>query len=168
LITGSIGLVVMFSMKPSEFKQFNDSPKFSTALNLDKHVESSTPQILNIRLKAIIAVEGSTLPPQALMALNDGSEQYYKEGSDLSNGWRLLKINADHIVIADPHQTQVIALAAPSVQSTQTNQESEEQKNWRIENEKKLNFSKTVKPNLNKPDFVDDATWADMKSKYGL
>ena len=83
----------------------------------------------------------------------------FKQGDHLVSHWFLAKIYEQSIIIHNDLilEDRFISLDADSASKSSS-----------TFSDPRLNFAQKPRPNLNKPDIVDEATWADMKSNYGL
>jgi len=134
---------------------------------------SETTEGSSIRLLSILMVKGSQIAPSARMSTGSQVSAEFKIGDFLVGHWKLNEISDDEVVIGNTKTGEILHLGVENARSLPTlTAESlpptASAPSKDIFSDPRLKFASKPRPNLNKPDIVDQATWEDMKSKYGL
>ena len=115
----------------------------------------------SIKLRGVMVLNGANIKNQATFEfiLDQPHFSTFKEGDHVQDHWILMKVNDETALL---HNEITLKDQTFTIEKISTI------KNTSLFSDPRLQLSNQVKPNLNKPDFVDEATWSDMKSKYGL
>jgi hypothetical protein len=124
-----------------------------------------------LRLRGILMVKGAGIEPRASVSLGpEVGPSEFKQGDVLLGHWQLQAIADDSVTIRNSLslQRRILSLEPELATANPTTGAAATPDRQALFSDPRLKFAAQPRPNLNKPDIVDSATWADMKSKYGL
>lgn len=148
----------------------HDGTALKTQTDLAAAAQAEDALLNTMQLHGILMVKGSQIEPTARISLADKTSAEFKRGQALAGHWQLQDIREDDVIVANAltHQSDILRLMPEPLLPTGVVATPSSAGKTALLNDARLQFAPQPRSNLNKPDVVDESTWTDMKSKYGL